>query len=1006
MRMTPVQKRTGSGNAPPSAHTNPSLPVSHPNSPASTPVATGRMILDAPPLASPPNMEGTIPHSPTPGFSGNPTELPHRTVSLQMMNQIGGMSASPLSPKGKSAAKNGPFAIGSPFNVEKRLHVDGEFNWFGDGDPREMFDIQEKLGEGAFGAVFKAVLKQTGFVMAIKEILVGKLNDRNSIQKEINMLRQCRHRNTVQYFGCFNVDDDSIWILNDYCGAGSISDCIELTETTFTEPQIAIVLAAALEGLAFLHSRNIVHRDVKCANILLTENAVVKIGDFGVSEKLTQTVCVRNSIVGTPYWMSPEVITGSDYGTEADIWSLGITTIEMTDGVPPHSTVHPMRAMFKIPFLPPPTLLQPSAYSKQFNDFIARCLVKDPKKRPSAQELLQHPFIERHVGQQHNNDLRKPLMEKVREVMARRSLVKKLGHPKGGKTTVIRGDVIAEDSIAERNDLLHASAASIRKPRGLSGSSVGSHATVLIHSEDDGEVNHWQGSGNLDDTLVIHKSAPTYGSPQEAAAEAECSGTMVIHSDQKEKHLDVRLHAETKRGSETFRNKLVSPAAVVTKRMDDSGTLIIHGDHVNVEVRMKEHMDDADVESEEEGRPSEQPETDMDSDVDAEFLITGGGSPRMHGYEKNGVGVRYVRRLSDATDEEQVLFVNRKPRKNVATKLRRRLEKFRKTLKGNVAGPEESGDERDDLETRKRRFPSESSHQKKSRSVGEGDSPRMTEGLAPPRRLFSDVDQHQYSVREVQQRVNRERANSAATNGSEPRSSFSGERSGSMSSADGPRLSVDSTSLASVESNESTTQRRALTRIYEILFGMASTDATHLPNPPRTASEGASSSSSSVHASTPLKNVTRMRSASSMSLGKVDGEIDVNELVRIHDNLLMEIDSAKRAKSGRWWNVEPSLNTSAESLRRSGQQPRLTNGADKIAVVPILDFEDEQVVADEIAAWAMRIPWIGDTTGTFIGSTAVLVWKIGYVLSREIRSNIWLHLFYAMVVVSVIWARS
>ncbi|RKO85967.1 kinase-like domain-containing protein, partial [Blyttiomyces helicus] len=239
----------------------------------------------------------------------------------------------------------------------------------------------------AFGSVFKAVVKETGFVVAIKEVLVGKLNDRDTIQKEINMLRQCTNRNTVQYYGCCSVDD-SIWILTDYCAAGSITDCIELTESTFNEKQIALVLAAAVEGLSFLHSRHIVHRDVKCANILLTSDAVVKITDFGVSEKLTQTVCVRNSIVGTPYWMSPEVITGSDYGTEADIWSLGITAIEMTDGVPPHSDQHPMRAMFKIPFLPPPTLMSPSAYSKTFNDFIVQSLIKDPKRRPAAVELL------------------------------------------------------------------------------------------------------------------------------------------------------------------------------------------------------------------------------------------------------------------------------------------------------------------------------------------------------------------------------------------------------------------------------------------------------------------------------------------------------------------------------------------------------------------------------------------------------------------------------------------
>ncbi|KAJ3089624.1 hypothetical protein HK102_005907, partial [Quaeritorhiza haematococci] len=300
---------------------------------------------------------------------------------------------------------DGRVSISGPFNFESKLHVDGDFHWSGDTgqDPREIFEIQEKLGEGAFGAVFKAVLKQTGAVLAIKEVLIGKVNDRESIQREINMLRQCSHKNTVQYYGSILVDD-CIWILTDYCGAGSITDCIEITGSTFTEQQTTVVLAAAVEALAFLHGRNIIHRDVKCANILLTDDAEVKIADFGVSEKLTQTVGFRNSIVGTPYWMSPEVITGSDYGTEADIWSLGITAIEMTEGVPPHAELHPMRAMFKIPSLPPPTLSNPSAYSPEFNEFISLCLIKDPKRRPSARDLLTHPFIAKHVGaqQQHN----------------------------------------------------------------------------------------------------------------------------------------------------------------------------------------------------------------------------------------------------------------------------------------------------------------------------------------------------------------------------------------------------------------------------------------------------------------------------------------------------------------------------------------------------------------------------------------------------------------------------
>ncbi|KAI8813679.1 mitogen activated protein kinase, partial [Cladochytrium replicatum] len=245
-----------------------------------------------------------------------------------------------------------------------------------------------------FGAVYKGVLRQTGFVMAVKEVFLGELNDKSKIQREINTLKQCRHQNIVQYYGSVLVGD-SIWILNDFCGAGSLTDCIAFTNTPFTETQTALVMAAALEGLAFLHGRGIIHRDLKCANILLTENAEVKIGDFGVAEKLTESVLTRNSLVGTPYWMAPEVITGADYGTEADIWSLGITVIEMIEGVPPLSEVHPMRALFKIPVLPSPKLSDPQNYSSELSDFIFQCLIKDPQTRPTARSLLCHPFVEK-----------------------------------------------------------------------------------------------------------------------------------------------------------------------------------------------------------------------------------------------------------------------------------------------------------------------------------------------------------------------------------------------------------------------------------------------------------------------------------------------------------------------------------------------------------------------------------------------------------------------------------
>ncbi|TPX70706.1 hypothetical protein SpCBS45565_g01565 [Spizellomyces sp. 'palustris'] len=905
--------------------------------------------------------------------------LPNRTVSLQM--HPNGVPPS-IPPKAKhphaqpgSPQKQG-VSIGSPFNFEKKLHVDGDFNWFGEGNPREMFDIQEKLGEGAFGAVFKAVLKQTGFVMAIKEVLVGKLNDRESIQKEINMLRQCRHRNTVQYYGCCSVDDDSIWILNDYCGAGSISDCIDLTESTFTEAQIAIVLTAALEGLAFLHGRNIVHRDVKCANILLTEDATVKIGDFGVSEKLTQTVCVRNSIVGTPYWMSPEVITGSDYGTEADIWSLGITAIEMTDGVPPHSDVHPMRAMFKIPFLPPPTLIQPNAYSKTFNNFIAQCLIKDPKKRPSALELLKHPFIERYVGQQQNVELRKPLIEKVREVMAKRAFTKKRGRPKAGRTLMtVTAQVQVEKTV--QDDMRRVTGATDRhdsgdrfipavapgKPRGMSDSSVTSHGTVVIHSEEEFDHSYTD----------------------------EASGTMVIHREQE--HVDVRLDAANVKdmdGAGTFVIHSGEEEVDIRLRGALMDTMVIHQDHSHVDVKLREHEGDADVESDEEAHEDDNP----DEPLDAEYLITGGdrAGRKGSGLEESG-GVRYTRRLSDATDDEHILFATRKPKSNVATKLRKRLEKFRKTLKGNVAGVEESGDEREYIEMPQN---GHTEDRGKSRSLGEKESPIMAERTTRPLTYYKDRGMQRQPSRPNlggaipfgadQLLTGKKRANSAGSDAQPITRQSRGTRSGSASSAEEPRSSTDTATTAfSVSSSGAedgvALQKRALSKFYEVVFGMQAgyedpSEMSSNANGKQSVGERSGSVGSS---SSDAKGPTRPRSISSVSLGRVDGEIDVNKLVRIHDELIKEIEQAKRG-GGRWWKA-----ANRDIPEMSIQVQGAATGS------AVIDDDDNYLEGKEelVTGWATRIPWVGYTTAVVIGQTIVLGWKIGRVLWKEFRMNIW-----------------
>eukprot|EP00475_Leptophrys_vorax_P044031 TRINITY_DN8679_c0_g1_i1.p1 TRINITY_DN8679_c0_g1~~TRINITY_DN8679_c0_g1_i1.p1 ORF type:complete len:437 (+),score=101.99 TRINITY_DN8679_c0_g1_i1:41-1351(+) len=184
-----------------------------------------------------------------------------------------------------------------------------------------------------------------------------------------------------------------IQIAMEYCDAGSVSDLVDICKVIFDESEIAIIMAGTLRGLSYLHAQNKIHRDIKAANILVNARGEPKLADFGVSAQLTQTVGKRKTVIGTPYWMAPELIVADAYDTKADIWSLGITAIEIATGKPPLHNVHPMQALFMIPSKPSPKLPNPAAFSDEFNDFIAKCLQKDPTKRPTAEHLLEHDFL-------------------------------------------------------------------------------------------------------------------------------------------------------------------------------------------------------------------------------------------------------------------------------------------------------------------------------------------------------------------------------------------------------------------------------------------------------------------------------------------------------------------------------------------------------------------------------------------------------------------------------------
>ncbi|XP_067466413.1 STE20-like serine/threonine-protein kinase isoform X2 [Thunnus thynnus] len=283
------------------------------------------------------------------------------------------------------------FKLGPDKKKKQYEHVHRDVN------PEEIWDIIGELGDGAFGKVYKAQNKQNGTLAAAKVIDTKTEDELEDYMVEIDILASCNHHHIVKLLDAFYFEG-KLWILIEFCAGGAVDAIMLELERPLTEPQIRVVCKQTLDALIYLHENKVIHRDLKAGNILLSLEGDVKLADFGVSAKNTKTLQRRDSFIGTPYWMAPEVVmceTSKDrpYDYKADIWSLGVTLIELAQIEPPNHEMNPMRVLLKIAKSEPPTLMHPSRWSPEFSDFLRKALDKNVDNRWGPVQLLQHPFV-------------------------------------------------------------------------------------------------------------------------------------------------------------------------------------------------------------------------------------------------------------------------------------------------------------------------------------------------------------------------------------------------------------------------------------------------------------------------------------------------------------------------------------------------------------------------------------------------------------------------------------
>jgi len=421
-------------------------------------------------------------------------------------------------------------------------------------NPEDIFELLELLGEGSYGSVYKARNKQLGTIFAIK--IIPTNGDLNNLRREIMILKESKSPYIVSYYGSY-LKDNKLWLIMEYCGAGSAADILKVRKSPLNETQISAILAAALNGLEYLHSTKKVHRDIKAGNILLDISGNAKLADFGVSAESLGTETGFYSVIGTPFWMSPEVIAKSKYNKKTDIWSLGITAIELAEGEPPYSHLHPFRAMFAIKNNPPQGLSNPSKWSPEFAYFVQKCLTIDQNERPSALDLINDPFILRNQGKAVITELVADSMELIERHRTQQDSKSKKKSESSEAKNVAAANIHYEqigDNVYEANDsgtMIRQKTLPKYEESGSSDDGGYDQGSVVVHNT----INE-----NKYGTTVIHDDDQ----------EDQKFGTTVIHEDKVEEYMNGQHDSGYVKGDTSYEKP----------RYDDR-TTVIHYDDVD-----------------------------------------------------------------------------------------------------------------------------------------------------------------------------------------------------------------------------------------------------------------------------------------------------------------------------------------------------------------------------------------------------------------------------------------